>query len=103
MILTVVPWTIRNAIVADAFVPVSTNSARRCGRAHNPSADGGPRFRIDIRQRSKLRGAALEVEEARIQRRDAVDFALHNPRRELELIPLKLRSHLRGDSQVITK
>jgi 4-amino-4-deoxy-L-arabinose transferase-like glycosyltransferase len=103
MLLTVVPWTVRNAIVADAFVPVSTNSSTTLWSGHNPSADGGPRFRVDIRQRSKLRGAALEVEEARIQRRDAIDFALRNPRRELELIPLKLRRHLTGDSQVITK
>jgi 4-amino-4-deoxy-L-arabinose transferase-like glycosyltransferase len=103
MVLAVVPWTIRNAVVADAFVPVATNSSTTLWSGHNPSADGGPKFRIDIRRRSKLRGAALEVEEARIQRHDAIDFALHNPRRELELIPLKLRTHLSGDSQVVTK
>jgi hypothetical protein len=35
-----VPWTIRNAVVMDAFVPVATNASETLWSGHNPDATG---------------------------------------------------------------
>src|SRR5256714_10848751 len=42
MLLTVAPWTIRNAIVVHGFVPVATNASATLWSGHNPDANGGP-------------------------------------------------------------
>ena len=41
MILVILPWTIRNYVVLDTFVPVSTNGGITLLTGNNPSARGG--------------------------------------------------------------
>ena len=41
MALTVVPWTIRNAVVMDAFIPVSNNASWTLSAGHSDNANGG--------------------------------------------------------------
>jgi hypothetical protein len=48
-LLPIVPWTIRNAIVLDRFVPVSTGGGKALYVGTAASADGdGPRLRDDL-------------------------------------------------------
>jgi hypothetical protein len=117
MVLTVAPWTIRNAIVMDAFIPVASNASETLWSGHNPTANGGPTYApaslLPRRQRdvdvlkqlakdpaavarlggttgSSRGGEKTEVESARVLRHEAVDWAIHNPMKELGLVPRKL-------------
>lgn len=96
------PWTIRNAIVMDAFVPVATNASQTLWSGHHAGATGGQtyppvgyelRFSADLPER--------ELESSRALRDDAVEYIVSHPLRELELIPLKLIHLNRGDSYVL--
>lgn len=100
--VVIAPWTIRNAIVMDAFVPVATNASQTLWSGHHPGATGGQtyppadyldRFPADVRTR--------ELESSKALRDDAIEFMLTNPGRELELIPLKIVHLLRGDSYAL--
>jgi 4-amino-4-deoxy-L-arabinose transferase-like glycosyltransferase len=94
MALTILPWTIRNAIEMDAFIPVATNASTTLWSGHNPSANGGPTYappELLARIPKKRIGASeYEVREARLLRREAISWAIHNPHKELGLIPRKL-------------
>ena len=93
MALTILPWTIRNAVVMDSFVPVATNASTTLWSGHNPAADGGPTYAppsLIKRVPGNLRSPAHEVAEARLLRREALHWAVHHPLEELELIPRKL-------------
>jgi 4-amino-4-deoxy-L-arabinose transferase-like glycosyltransferase len=96
-VLVIAPWTIRNAIVMDAFIPLSTNSSTTLWSGHNPGADGGESY-ASRELTGEITGKQPEVEEARILRREAFKFFRTHPGRELELIPLKLLNLNRGDS-----
>jgi hypothetical protein len=102
MLAVVVPWTVRNALMVHAFVPVATNAGTTLWSGHNPMANGGP---VYATQTSILRsihgGGSFEVKESALLRRKAISYAVDHPGRELELIPLKLRSLLRGDSHLV--
>jgi 4-amino-4-deoxy-L-arabinose transferase-like glycosyltransferase len=100
MVLVVAPWTIRNGHVAHAFVPVSTNATSSLWQGHNPHASGEAMTGL-VAAPARLKGARGEAESARVLRRRAIDWAVHHPGRELELIPLKLEALLRSDSNVI--
>lgn len=100
--VVIAPWTFRNAVVMDAFVPVATNASQTLWSGHNPDATGGQvypssayldRFPDDIRTR--------ELESSRALRNDALEFMATHPVREAELIPLKLVHLLRGDSYAL--
>jgi 4-amino-4-deoxy-L-arabinose transferase-like glycosyltransferase len=99
MLLTIAPWTIRNAGVAHGFVPVSTNASATLWSGHNPKADGGPVYQEPAELAALER--LSEAESAAKQRRQAFDYATSHPLRELELIPLKLNALVRGDSLLI--
>jgi 4-amino-4-deoxy-L-arabinose transferase-like glycosyltransferase len=96
-VFVVAPWTLRNAIVMDAFIPLATNSSTTLWSGHNPSANGGQSY-AGRTLTGRITGKAPEVEEASILRSEALEFMVSNPRRELELIPLKLFNLGRGDS-----
>ena len=100
MLVTVAPWTIRNAVVVHAFVPVATNASDTLWSGHNSSAQGGPVYAPHTLL-LKARGANFELAEANLLRREALKFAVHHPLRELKLIPLKLAALSRGDSFLI--
>lgn len=100
--VVIAPWTIRNAVVMDAFVPVATNASQTLWSGHHPHATGGQtyppadyldRFPADVRTR--------ELESSKALRDEAIDFMLHHPGRELQLIPLKILHLLRGDSYAL--
>jgi asparagine N-glycosylation enzyme membrane subunit Stt3 len=67
-VLPIVPWTVRNAIVLDRFVPVSTGGGKALYVGTNLAADGdGPRLREQLlRQhpqlRRQVRGAPLSTQ-----------------------------------------
>ncbi|MFL5866233.1 MAG: ArnT family glycosyltransferase [Thermoleophilaceae bacterium] len=96
-LLVLAPWTIRNAIVMDAFIPLATNSSTTLWSGHNPTANGGQSY-AGHELTKQITGKQPEVEEARILRKAAFKFMRTHPKRELELIPLKLLNLNRGDS-----
>jgi 4-amino-4-deoxy-L-arabinose transferase-like glycosyltransferase len=102
-VLAIAPWTVRNAFVVDAFVPVSTNSAQTFWAGHNPTANGGATYaRGEIyAELQDLPPERFEVEQARLLRREALEYMFENPLRELTLIPRKLLYLSIGDSRAI--
>jgi 4-amino-4-deoxy-L-arabinose transferase-like glycosyltransferase len=103
MALTVAPWTIRNAIELDAFIPVANNASWTLWSGHNPEANGW----IVNPEGSPARSADLpnprtaETERAQELRHEAITWAVHNPLKELGLIPRKLLMLNQGSSGVI--
>ena len=100
--LVMAPWTIRNAMVMDAFVPVATNASQTLWSGHHAGATGGQTYPPpdhDLEFSPELPGRELESSKA--LRNDAVEYMLTHPRHELELIPLKLIHLNRGDSYVL--
>lgn len=100
--LVMAPWTIRNAVVMDAFVPVATNASQTLWSGHHAGATGAQtyppgdyedRFAAELPERELGASAAL--------RDDAIEFMLTHPVREAELVPLKLIHLNRGDSYVL--
>lgn len=95
------PWTIRNAVVMDAFVPVATNASQTLWSGHNEEATGAQVYPpADYDDRFDQTLPTLELETSRALRNDALEFMITHPLRELELIPLKLLHLNRGDSFV---
>lgn len=93
MALTILPWTIRNTIEMDAFIPVATNASTTLWSGHNPNANGGPTSpppELLDRIPKGIDSTDHEVEEAGLLRREAVSWAVRNPHKELGLIPRKL-------------
>ena len=92
VVLMSVPWTIRNAMSLDAFVPTSTNTGDTLCLDRVDGADGGFRW-------SMHEGCAdpvlPEVERNSISTRKAIGFVLEDPVRELLQIGRRARLHLR--------
>jgi 4-amino-4-deoxy-L-arabinose transferase-like glycosyltransferase len=89
MALTIAPWTVRNMVVMDGFIPVGNNPSGTLWSGHNPDANGwivNPRTRPD-----RVGGKAPnETERARQLRSEAISWALRNPHKELGLVPRRL-------------
>jgi 4-amino-4-deoxy-L-arabinose transferase-like glycosyltransferase len=103
MALTILPWTIRNAIEMDAFIPVATNASTTLWSGHNSEANGGPTYAPEsllARIPEGLDPTQHEVEEAALLRREALHWAVRNPHKELGLIPRKLIQLGNASSQV---
>lgn len=94
------PWTIRNAVEFGEFLPVGANAGRTLWSGHHPDATGGQTYPTsEDYVRLGVDGEdATEIEISDAFRDDGIEFLLNNPRRELELIPLKLIHLNRGDS-----
>lgn len=98
-LLVVAPWSIRNTVALDTFVPLSTNASTTLWSGHNPDATGAQIYAPEsLLRQVPTSGVAREVEESRLLRREALDYMTSHPLRELELIPLKLMNLNRGDS-----
>ncbi len=96
------PWTIRNAIVMDAFVPVATNASQTLWSGHNDAATGGQVYPPpEYFDRFGPEAPEWELESVAALRNDAFEFMIENPVRELELIPLKIIHLNRGDSYAL--
>jgi Dolichyl-phosphate-mannose-protein mannosyltransferase len=83
-----VPWTIRNAIRMDAFVPTSTNTGDTLCLDRSMDATGGFRW-------ADHEGCAdpdlPEVERNRANTRMAIEFVIDHPTRELQQIGRRAR------------
>ncbi|MEX1141796.1 MAG: glycosyltransferase family 39 protein [Thermoleophilaceae bacterium] len=96
-------WTARNAIEMDAFVPVSTNGSQTLWAGHNPDAHGGPTYPESGADPGEpgYSPRRHELEDSRRLRREAIEWMLDNPWRELSLVPRKLAWLIRGDSEIL--
>jgi 4-amino-4-deoxy-L-arabinose transferase-like glycosyltransferase len=100
--MIMLPWTVRNAVVMDAFVPVATNASQTLWSGHNAHATGAqvyPPADYDDRFDQSLPDSELQTSKA--LRNDAIEYMATHPLRELELVPLKLLHLNRGDSYVL--
>jgi hypothetical protein len=100
--LCLAPWTIRNAIVMDAFVPVATNASATLWSGHHEGATGGQTYPpesyyLQFDQEPPLR----ELQSGKALRNDAIEYMFTHPLHELQLIPLKLIHLNRGDSYAL--
>jgi 4-amino-4-deoxy-L-arabinose transferase-like glycosyltransferase len=90
-----VPWTIRNAVRMDAFVPTSTNTGDTLCLDRSMDATGGFRW-------ADHEGCAdpdlPEVERNRENTRMAIDFVLDHPGREAEQIVRRARLIFASDT-----
>lgn len=100
--VVMMPWTIRNAVVMDAFVPVATNASQTLWSGHHAGATGGQTYPpADYELQFSPELPERELESSKALRDDAVEYMVTHPLRELELIPLKLIHLNRGDSYVL--
>lgn len=83
VVVVMAPWTLRNYIVLDEFIPVSTNSGSVLYRANHDLANGGY-LKLDVPY-----GNLGEVEQSRLLTRDAFDWIAANPARFARLAVLK--------------
>jgi hypothetical protein len=82
-VLTVVPWTVRNAVTLDAFVPVASNAGTTLHGVYNPqSARAGHRWR-STRELPRARRAELarlsETERSSVLTAEAIDYVRRHP------------------------
>jgi hypothetical protein len=86
----------------DAFVPISTNASQTLWAGHSPAATGGQIYpSSSYLAQFPPDAPEFELESAAAMRRDAIDYMVTHPLRELELIPLKLLHLNRGDSYAL--
>jgi hypothetical protein len=89
MACVLVPWAVRNTTVFGELVLISTNGNSILLEGNNPSANGKP---IEDDPYFKKRNFSVEDQVAtnRRARQLAIDWITSNPKRFLELIPLKI-------------
>ena len=56
-VLTIAPWTVRNAVVMDAFIPISSNASITLYSGHNERADGAQNYARPARRTAAARSA----------------------------------------------
>jgi 4-amino-4-deoxy-L-arabinose transferase-like glycosyltransferase len=106
MVLTVLPWTVRNAVEMDSFVPVATNASTTLWAGHNSEANGGLTSappELTARVPEGIEQQRREVLEAGLLRREAFDWAIRNPHKELGLIPRRLIALGESSARVIPR
>ena len=59
----IAPWSVRNTLVLDTFVPLSTNASTTLWSGHNPSAPGHQSYAPELLRGIPQTGKAREVEE----------------------------------------
>ena len=102
MLLALLPWTLRNWKALGYPVLVSTGSADNLVTGHWPGADGLGSFVPGIEANNahkELPAPEREVAVYKEEVRRALSFMVHNPSKELELIPKKLRHFYQRDSR----
>ncbi len=102
MAVVVLPWTVRNALRMDAFVPVSNNTGINLCIGNNPEANGG--FGVPVYCFGDLPTAQTsqgEVERDRALRQRATDWILEHPQEQLRLVPLRTYTLFANDSAAV--
>lgn len=96
----IAPWTIRNAIRMDAFVPISTNTGDNLCMSRQPGATGGFFLTDHCFAGDDLAGLVRPEYEIRRDakgRRLALEFVRQHPAQELRLWAGRLGATLRHD------
>lgn len=100
--LVIMPWTVRNWLVMDAFIPISTNSGAALRVGHAPDAIGTTRWTNDVidgfRMDESVRHPEWEVKGYREYTRRAISYAFTHPGHEIELTGSKLYYLYRSDA-----
>lgn len=79
LLIVLTPWTIRNAIRLDSFVPLTTNTGDNLCIGFNPDANGGFLYNeYCITDAMYLDGTAAEVEQNRDKTAKALQWAVQN-------------------------
>jgi len=90
-VLTVAPWTIRNALQMNAFVPISTNVGVDLWIGHHDGASGRNELADElVYSHPDLDSVSREVVVNNEGFRRAFEFALQQPLTELQLLARKL-------------
>jgi 4-amino-4-deoxy-L-arabinose transferase-like glycosyltransferase len=104
-VLLIAPWTIRNAIQMQAFIPISTNSGAALRVGHGPESIGTTLWTSDevngLDMEHAMNNPDTEVEAYRTYTGLAIDYAFTHPLRELELTKLKLWNLYRSDAEIV--
>jgi len=104
MLVFVVPWTVRNAIVMHSFIPLSTDFASTFWAGHNPDANGGPvepSPQLLAQIKTPPTNPKRELQIQSLLRSKAVSWMLSHPLDELRLIPEKLIALGASDGQAV--
>jgi 4-amino-4-deoxy-L-arabinose transferase-like glycosyltransferase len=102
MLVALSPWTVRNWRELGYPVLVSTGSADNLLAGHWSGADGLGSFVPGIQVNDKYRDMAAPEREVAVYKeevRRALSFIAHNPAKEIELVPKKLRHFYLRDSR----
>jgi hypothetical protein len=92
-ILVITPWLMRNYVVFNKFVFISTNGGMNLLIGNNNKADGGYQSIRTIKSDLFVYEFS-EVERDSVAMRTAIDYILKNPLKFVSLIPLKLKKLL---------
>jgi 4-amino-4-deoxy-L-arabinose transferase-like glycosyltransferase len=104
MLVALLPWTMRNWKALGYPVLVSTGSADNLVAGHWPGADGLGSFVPGIEANNahkELPAPEREVAVYKEEIRRALSFMVHNPSKELDLIPKKLKHFYQRDSRLL--
>ena len=102
MLVALSPWTIRNWTELGYPVLVSTGSADNLLAGHWPGADGLGSFVPGIQVNDAYKDLPAPEREVAVYKeevRRALSFIVHNPAKELELVPKKLKHFYQRDSR----
>ena len=103
--VVIAPWTIRNWVELDAFVPIATNSGAALRAGHAPDSTGTTKWTKDyingFYMWQSLYRPDWEVQGYREYTRRAIEYAFTHPKHELELTGWKVYHLYRTDSSVI--
>ncbi len=98
------PWTLRNYLEFERFIPTSASGGIGAHLANRPGATGGQEFAANLAlQRRYRRSTYAETSIARNDAgwRDAWEFARNHPREQLSIVVNKLRITYLGDHQAV--
>ena len=104
VLLTILPWTVRNAVELDYPVLISTGSGENLLAGHWAGADGTGSFIPGAEVQEKyqdLEGAELEIAAYQESIRRAASYAVRHPLQEVKLTLNKLYAFYRDDSSGI--
>ncbi len=102
--LVILPWVVRNWVEMGYPILMSTGSGENLIAGHWSGADGKGSFVPVIEIDQMYAGVPFPKNETLVykeQTRRAISFAMHNPAKELKLIPQKLYEFYRGDAKVL--
>jgi 4-amino-4-deoxy-L-arabinose transferase-like glycosyltransferase len=96
-VAVIVPWTVRNAAVMHAPIPISTNLGDDLCIGHNPAATGGFEFSPYCNGPPAGTRTRREVLRNKANTKEALTYAVHHPWREVQLVGLRARGLFVGD------